>query len=80
MSSSRISPKNVLGLVDKVVGLNKEIVGAVVGNQELQRSGQRQQEAGTHKLEAIQEQGKAESARARAHLAEGQERAAQRSK
>jgi uncharacterized protein YjbJ (UPF0337 family) len=54
MRISRIDPKNLLGLVDKVVGLGKEIVGSLLGEDRLTKAGQVQQEKGSERIKAVQ--------------------------
>ncbi|HVA59496.1 MAG TPA: CsbD family protein [Mycobacteriales bacterium] len=76
----RISPSNIRGISDKVVGLGKEIFGSALGNDRLKRSGQLQQDAGTERLKALEEQTKAEARGGQAKTAETRERAAQREK
>ena len=75
-----VSPKNATGLFDKFIGLYKEVVGTVIDNDKLKKSGQLQQEAGTEKIKAIQAEVEASSHKAKATSAEGAEKSAQRSK
>ncbi|MDQ6650194.1 MAG: CsbD family protein [Actinomycetota bacterium] len=75
-----VSPKNATGLVDKFVGLYKEVVGTVFDNDKLKKSGQLQQEAGTEKIKAIQAEVEASSHKAKAASAQSAEKSAQRSK
>lgn len=78
MNIPRISPRNATGLVDKVIGLNREIVGHLFSKDGLIEAGEAQQDKGTEKLKALREQAKADvhAAKARAH--EGKQRTAQK--
>ena len=80
MRIPRIDPKNALGLLDKVIGLGKEIVGSVVGNDRLAEAGQVQQEKGTERLKAVRAQTEAKGHQATAAAAEQAQKAAQRRK
>ena len=75
-----ISPGNVRGLADKVVGLGKEIAGTVIDDDRLRDNGRTQQEAGSERLKAVQEEAKAKVREGRARTAEMRQHAAQRSK
>lgn len=80
MRVPHISPDNLLGLVDKIFGLQKEIIGRLFDNERLQKSGQLQQEKGTAKLEALQAEIKAEAQNAKVEtLDKAQQKAAQAS-
>jgi uncharacterized protein YjbJ (UPF0337 family) len=76
----RIDPKNAYGLVDKIVGLGKEIVGTATGQDRLTHAGQVQQEKGTERIKAIQAQVKAEGHESKAGAAGQAQRSAQNSK
>lgn len=80
MRIPRVDPKDATGLLDKVVGLGKEIAGEMFDEQRLIESGEAQQAKGTEKLKAIREQGKADAHKAKAQTLEAKERAAQRAK
>ncbi|SHH56862.1 hypothetical protein SAMN05443575_4107 [Jatrophihabitans endophyticus] len=77
MQIPRIDPKNAAGLVDKVVGLGKEIVGTVAGNDRLANAGQVQQDKGTERLKATKAQTRADGHEAKANAAEQRQKAAQ---
>jgi len=80
MRVPHISPDNLLGLVDKIFGLQKEIIGRLFDNERLQKSGQLQQEKGTAKLEALQAEIKAEAQNAKIEtLDKAQQKAAEAS-
>jgi uncharacterized protein YjbJ (UPF0337 family) len=76
----RIDSKNALGLVSKVVGLGKEIVGNVTGNRRLTEAGQVQQDKGTERLKAVRDHAEAKKQEAKGAAAERAQRAAQRRK
>jgi uncharacterized protein YjbJ (UPF0337 family) len=80
MRIPRIDPKNALGLFDKVIGLGKEIVGSVVGNDRVARAGQVQQEKGTERLKAVQAQLQSEAHEAKATGADQAQKSAQNTK
>jgi uncharacterized protein YjbJ (UPF0337 family) len=80
MRIPRVDPKDATGLLDKVVGLGKEITGELFDKQSLIEAGEAQQAKGTEKLKAIREEAKADSHKAKAASFEAKERSAQRSK
>jgi uncharacterized protein YjbJ (UPF0337 family) len=80
MQFRTIDPEKLRGIVDKVFGLTKEIIGEVVGNERLQKEGEAQQAKGTEKLKAIRQQTKADVHKAKAQSYDAKERAAQRAK
>ncbi len=80
MQIPRIDPRNVSGLIDKAVGLGKEVAGTLTGQDRLRRAGQVQQEKGTERLKAVQAQLRADSHDAQATAAEGSQRTAQKTK
>lgn len=80
MQIPRIDPKNMMGLADKVVGLGKEIVGTVTGQDRLSRAGQVQQDKGTERIKAVRAQAEAEGHQAKAKAAGQTQQRAQRTK
>jgi uncharacterized protein YjbJ (UPF0337 family) len=80
MQFRTIDPEKLRGIVDKVFGLTKEIIGEVVGNERLQKEGEAQQAKGTEKLKALRKQVEAEAKEAKAELFEQKQKAAQRVK
>jgi microcystin-dependent protein len=80
MQIPRIDPKNAAGLVDKVVGLGKEIIGTVTNRDNLTKAGQVQQDKGTERLKAVKAQMEAESHKAKAAGAESAQKSAQKTK
>jgi uncharacterized protein YjbJ (UPF0337 family) len=80
MQFRTIQPEQLRGILDKVFGLTKEIVGEVVGNARLQKEGEAQQAKGAEKLKALRKQFEAEAKEAKADVLEQKQRAAQRMK
>jgi uncharacterized protein YjbJ (UPF0337 family) len=80
MRIPRIDPKDATGLLDKVVGLGKEVFGEVFDEQRMIEAGEAQQAKGTEKLKAIREQAKADGHQAKAKAYDERERAAQNAK
>lgn len=68
------------GLGDKVIGLQKEIFGALIGNERLQDEGQAQQERASEELKALRAEAKAEVKEAKAQTLEQKQKVAQRAK
>lgn len=69
MALPNMDPKNATALLDKVVGLSREITGRVWQKESWIAAGEAQQNKATEKLRALQEQAKAElhSSKARLH-------------
>jgi len=80
MRIPRIDPKDATGLVDKVVGLGKEITGEFFDRTRLIEAGEAQQAKGSEKLKAVREQAKANAHDAKAKAYDAKERSAQRTK
>ena len=80
MKIGTIDLNHVRGLTDKFVGLGKEVLGTVIGNERFQDEGRAQQDKGTEHLKALREQAKAEQHEAKADAFEQKQKAAQRSK
>jgi len=76
----RIDPKNASGLLDKVVGLGKEIAGTFANNDRLRKAGQVQQDKGTERLKAIKAEVEAKSHQTKANSAERAQKSAQKTK
>jgi len=76
----RIDPKNTAGLLDKVVGLGKEIAGTFANNDRLRKAGQVQQDKGTERLKAIRAEVEAQTHEAKAAGAESAQKSAQKTK
>jgi microcystin-dependent protein len=80
MQIPRVDPKNAAGLVDKLVGLGKEIAGTVLDREQLKKAGQVQQEKGTERLKAVESELDAKSHQAKAASAEQAQRSAAQTK
>ena len=80
MQIGSVDLNKLRGLGDKTVGLYKEIVGTVLGNDELAKAGEKQQERATEQLRALRSELKAEAKEAKAELFEQKQKAAQRAK
>ncbi len=76
----RIDPKNAAGLLDKVVGLGKEIAGTVTNNDRMRKAGQVQQDKGAERLKAVQAELEARSHQAKAASAQSAQKSAQKTK
>jgi uncharacterized protein YjbJ (UPF0337 family) len=68
------------GVGDKAVGLAKEVLGVLLGNERLQDEGEAQQERASAELKALREELKAQKEDTKAGAMEKRERAAQRAK
>jgi uncharacterized protein YjbJ (UPF0337 family) len=80
MKLGSIDTNKLRGLFDKVVGLQKEVVGSVINNDRLVDEGEAQQKKGTESLKALRQQAKAEAKEAKAEAYEAKQRTAQRVK
>jgi uncharacterized protein YjbJ (UPF0337 family) len=80
MRIGHIDVNKLRGIGDKAVGLGRELVGTLVGNEGLERAGQAQQAKGTEQLEALRKEADAQKAEARSEVQERRERAAKRSR
>ena len=65
------------GVVEDVKGKAKEAVGAVTGNDDLEREGEAQQSKADAKRDVAENEAKAEKSRAEAEAHEAEQRAAQ---
>ncbi|MDQ1437528.1 MAG: hypothetical protein QOK43_1157 [Acidimicrobiaceae bacterium] len=80
MQIGRIDLNKLRGIGDKFVGLNKELVGTLVGSDRLQQEGEAQQERASEELKALRQEAKAEAKEAKAEALEQRQKAAQRAK
>jgi uncharacterized protein YjbJ (UPF0337 family) len=80
MNARTIDPGKVRALVDKMLGLGKEVVGVVIDNDRLQDQGNRQQDKGTATLKSLRNEARAQAKEAKAETMERKERATQRAK
>ncbi|MDQ1645508.1 MAG: hypothetical protein QOI35_849 [Cryptosporangiaceae bacterium] len=75
----RIEYKNLSGVVDKVVGLTREVAGIALDHDSLIRSGEAQQVKGTERLKQLRTESKARQHRDNARAAGTRQRQAARS-
>ena len=80
MQIGRIDLNKLRGVGDKALGLAKELIGVLTGNDALQDEGEAQQERATAELKALREELRAEKADVKAKGLETRQRAAQRAK
>ena len=80
MQIPRIDAKNLQGLLDKVIGLGKEIVGSVFDNDSLTQAGQVQQEKASERIKALKAEVRADAHEAKASTAGQAQKRAQQTK
>lgn len=80
MQIGRIDLNKLRGIGDKFIGLNKELIGTVVGNEKLQQEGEAQQERAAEELKALRKEAEAQAKEAKAEALEQRQKAAQRAK
>ena len=80
MQLGKLDLNKLRGLGDKFIGLNKELVGTIVGNDKLQQEGEAQQERASEELKALRQEAKAQAHEARADALEQKQKSAQRAK
>jgi len=76
----KIDMTQMRGVSDKGLGLAKEFVGTLLGNEGLQREGEAQQDRASEELKALRKQAEAQAKEAEADGYEQTQRAAQRAK
>ena len=76
MRIPRVSPKNLTGFLDKIIGLGKEFVGDLTNSRSLIQAGEAQQDKGTEKLKALRSQIEADSHQALAEVHETRQKLA----
>ena len=76
----KIDLTQMRGVSDKGIGLAKELVGTVLGNEALQREGEAQQDWASEEMKAARKQAEAQAKEAKADTAEQGQKAAQRAK
>lgn len=77
MQVPRIDLSSAQGLADKAIGLVKEVVGTLTGQDRLAEAGRVQQEKGTERLKALEHELQAQAHKAKADAAETRQRSAQ---
>jgi uncharacterized protein YjbJ (UPF0337 family) len=80
MRMGTIDLNKLRGFGDKAVGLGKELVGTVLGDEKLQEAGEAQQERATEQLRALRSELKAQEHEAKAETYEKRQQAAARAK
>jgi uncharacterized protein YjbJ (UPF0337 family) len=80
MQIGRVDLNKMRGLVDKGLGLTKEVVGTLAGSERLQEEGEAQQARATEQLRALRKEAEAEAKRAKANALETRQRQAQYAK
>lgn len=80
MQIGRIDVNKLRGVADKAIGLGKELLGVLTGNERLQDEGEAQQERASAELKALREELRAEKKDAKASANEQRQKAAQRAK
>lgn len=80
MNIGKIDLTQLRGVSDKGVGLAKELVGTLVGNESLQRQGEAQQDRASEEMKALRKQAEAQAKENKADTLEQSQKAAQRAK
>ena len=80
MQVRRVDVNKLRGVGDKALGLGKEVVGVLIGNDRLQSEGEAQQERAAEELKALRKEVEAERHDVEAKVHEQREKTAQRAK
>ena len=80
MQVGQVDLNKLRGVTDKALGLAKEFIGVLVGNEKWQKEGEAQQERAAEELKALRNELEAERQEAVAEMHEQREKAAQRAK
>ena len=80
MQVGRIDLNKLRGVTDKALGLAKEMVGVLIGNDRLQQEGEAQQERAAEELKALRKELEAQRKEAVAEMHEERQKSAQRAK
>lgn len=80
MQIGKIDLNKLRGVGDKFVGLNKELIGTIIGNDRLQQEGEAQQERAAEELKSLRKEAEAQAKEAKAEALEQRQKAAQRAK
>ena len=80
MQIGTIDLNKLRGVGDKGLGIAKELLGVLTGNERLQDEGEAQQERASAELKALREELKAQKKDAKADALEQRQKAAQRAK
>ena len=80
MQIGTIDVNKLKGIGDKAMGLSKELVGTITGNERMQEAGEAQQEKAAETLRALRSEAKAQAKEAKADVLEQRQKAAQAAK
>ena len=80
MKIGNIDLNQLRGFADKSIGLQKEVLGTVLGRDNLSNEGKAQQERGSAHLKALKAEAQADKARGEAAVQEKRQTAASRGK
>lgn len=80
MQIGTIDLNKLRGVADKAVGLGKETLGTLLGNDRLAEAGEAQQDRAREQLKALRKEAKAQKLEAEAEVQEKRQKAAQRAK
>ena len=80
MQVGRIDINKLRGVGDKAIGLAKETIGVLIGNEKWQEEGEAQQARATEELKALRKELEAQRKEAVAEMHEQREKSAQRAK
>lgn len=80
MQIGTIDLNKLRGVTDKAVGLGKETLGTLLGNERLEEAGEAQQDRAREQLKALRKEMKAQKLEAEADAHEARQKAAQRAK
>ena len=80
MQIGTVDLNKLRGVADKAIGLGKELLGVLTGNDTLQHEGEAQQERASAELKALRAEIEAEKKDAVAELHEQRQKAAQKAK
>ena len=80
MRIGTIDLNKLRGVADKAIGLGKETLGTLLGNEALEEAGEAQQDRAKEQLKALRAEVRAQKAEAEADVQEQRQKAAQRAK
>lgn len=80
MQIGTIDLNKLRGVADKAIGLGKETVGTLIGNDRLAEAGEAQQERATEQLKALRKEAEAQKLEAKADAHEQRQKVAERAK
>lgn len=80
MQLGTVDVNKLKGIGDKAMGLSKELIGTITGNDRLEEAGEAQQEKAAEMLRALRSEAKAQAKEAKAEVLEQRQKAAQAAK